>query len=596
VLLFFSACQKKHTEVKISLNEKLNFNFFEYFKIFKNQFASIDGYIIQNDSLITYYDTLKYFYSLRDYQPLFIKSFDDNDKVFSLISILERAGEYGLNPEQYHFSDIINDFAGATDTVPNLSRYYLLAMTELLVSDAILKYSYHLRYGIVNPKTLFPDTYFRPIDDSSKGSLLESLTQENFIRYLNDIQPKSKRYKDLQTELEHFESYKDSDWQIIPSLNIKLEPGDKNSSMVPIIKRLITLGFLDTSTVRIKDFNVYDTLLVNSLKHFQRVNGLNDDGVIGKNTIEHLNTAPQEYINKIKLNLERFRWNNYTDTAQYVLVNIPDFRLFIYDKGNEIFTSKVCVGRKRPSSYEKQLERYKKTRHWEDKPEDWQTPITNGELSYLVLNPTWSVPESIIREEIFQKVSKDSNYLIDHNFKVYLDTSEVDPAKITLNDLSAKEIPYKIVQGPGAGNALGKIKFIFPNRFGIYLHDTPTRPPFKYSNRAVSHGCIRVENPMPLAEFLLKDHPKWNIDFLKIEIGQKVEDKLKIAEYKKIRNKLRKDAEDQKTTEVYLSRKVPVFIDYYTAWVDENGEINFRDDVYNLDKILMEYLTTHNLL
>ncbi|MCW9096919.1 MAG: hypothetical protein OQJ93_05975, partial [Ignavibacteriaceae bacterium] len=204
---------------------------------------------------------MKYFYSLRDYQPLFIKSFDDNDKVFSLISILERAGEYGLNPEQYHFSDIINDFAGATDTVPNLSRYYLLAMTELLVSDAILKYSYHLRYGIVNPKTLFPDTYFRPIDDSSKGSLLESLTQENFIRYLNDIQPKSKRYKDLQTELEHFESYKDSDWQIIPSLNIKLEPGDKNSSMVPIIKRLITLGFLDTSTVRIKDFNVYDTLL-----------------------------------------------------------------------------------------------------------------------------------------------------------------------------------------------------------------------------------------------------------------------------------------------------------------------------------------------
>lgn len=596
MLLFFSACQKKHTEVKISLNEKLNFIFFEYFKIFKNQFASIDGYIIQNDSLITYYDTLKYFYSLRDYQPLFIKSFDDNDKVFSLISILERAEEHGLNPEQYHFSDIINDFAGATDTVPNLSRYYLLAMTELLVSDAILKYSYHLRYGIVNPKTLFPDTYFLPIDDSSKGSLLESLTQENLIRYLNDIQPKSKRYKDLQTELKHFESYRDSMWQVIPVPIKKIEEGDRDPSMALIINRLITLGFLDTSTVRNKDFNVYDTLLVNSVKHFQRLNGLNDDGVIGKNTIEHLNTTPQDYINKIKLNLERFRWNNYTDTAQYVLVNIPDFRLFIYDKGNEIFTSKVCVGRKRPSSYEKQLERYKKTRHWEDKPEDWQTPITNGELSYLVLNPTWSVPESIIREEIFQKVSKDSNYLIDHNFKVYLDTSEVDPDKITLSDLSAKEIPYKIVQGPGAGNALGKIKFIFPNRFGIYLHDTPTRPPFKYSNRAVSHGCIRVENPMPLAEFLLKDHTKWNIDFLKIEIGQMVEDKSKIVEYKKMRNKLRKDAEDEKTTEVYLSRKVPVFIDYYTAWVDENGEINFRDDVYNMDKILMEYLITHNLL
>jgi murein L,D-transpeptidase YcbB/YkuD len=218
----------------------------------------------------------------------------------------------------------------------------------------------------------------------------------------------------------------------------------------------------------------------------------------------------------------------------------------------------------------------------------------NGEISYLILNPTWNVPASIIREEIFQKVTEDSSYLLNHNFKVYLDTVEIDPMEVELSELSAEEVQYKIVQDPGDGNALGKIKFMFNNRFGVYLHDTPTRTPFNSSNRAVSHGCVRVETPLPLAEFLLKDHPKWNIDYLKIEIGQKVEDKSKISEYKKKRGALSKNSKDDKTTEIFLSKKVPLYIDYWTAWVDDNGEINFRDDVYSKDKILMENLFNQN--
>jgi murein L,D-transpeptidase YcbB/YkuD len=153
-----------------------------------------------------------------------------------------------------------------------------------------------------------------------------------------------------------------------------------------------------------------------------------------------------------------------------------------------------------------------------------------------------------------------------------------------------EKIPYKIIQDPGAGNALGKIKFIFNNPFGIYLHDTPTRPPFNYDNRAVSHGCVRVENPMPLAEFLLRNHPKWNIDFLKIEIGLNVDNKEAIKEFKEKRESLRKYASLGKTTDVILSKKVPIYIDYYTAWVDNNGVANFRADVYDRDKVLLEYL------
>jgi murein L,D-transpeptidase YcbB/YkuD len=201
-----------------------------------------------------------------------------------------------------------------------------------------------------------------------------------------------------------------------------------------------------------------------------------------------------------------------------------------------------------------------------------------------------------MREEIVQKMTKDSSYLRNHNFKVYSDTGEINPDDVNIIELSAEKIPYRIVQDPGAGNALGKIKFMFENRFGVYLHDTPTRLPFNYTNRAVSHGCVRVEKPMPLAEFLLKNHPKWNLDFLKIEIGQKVEDKSKISEYYKMRNSLRKNSKDNKTTEVFLSKKFPLYIDYFTAWVDDNGVINFRTDVYDRDKVLLEYLNSKKLI
>jgi len=440
VLLFISACEKKPAEPEKSLNVKLNFNFSEYSEIFKNQFVPIDEYIIQNDSLITYYDTLKYFYSLRDYQPLFIKSFDDNDNI--LISILEGAGEHGLNPQQYHFSDIINDFAGATDTVPNLSRYYLLAMTELLVSDAILKYSYHLRYGVVNPRELFPDSYFLPYDDSSKGNLLEPLRQENLVQYFNDIQPKSKRYRDLQEALKYYSRFEDLNWTLIPLPVSKIEVGTRDASLPEITEKLIALEYLDTSKNKISDPLLYDSLIAGAVKSFQRANGLNDDGVIGKNTIEILNTTPQQYIEKIKINLDRFRWNNYTDSTKYILVNIPDFMLYIFENGEEVFKSKVCTGGKRPKYYENQMKVFKKTKRWSDKPDDWETPNLYGQISYMVLNPTWNVPQSIMREEIVYKMKKDSSYLSSHNFKVYLDTLELNPDSIKISDLSVELVTH----------------------------------------------------------------------------------------------------------------------------------------------------------
>lgn len=543
-------------------------------------------------SKLNYLDTLKQYYKVYDYKPLFVKSFNEQSFIDSLLIIIEEVENHGLDKERYHFSMITNEFATALGgDSTNGNKYKHLFNTELLVTDAILKYAYHMRYGIINPKEFYITGYTLPVPDSASRDIFEPLSQDDVIQYLRDIQPKSKKYKQLQTALKHFRNYIGLEWEEIHTPAKKIEPGKTDSSIVQIAGRLITLGFLDTTEVKIDDYTFYDSIIVEGVKAFQRTNGLIDDGVIGKGTVDRLNTKPEEYVNKIKVNLERFRWIDYSDTAQYILVNIPDFRLYAIENGEEKFEIKVCTGRKRYANYENQYKYYMKSKNWRHKPEDWETPKLYGEISYLVLNPTWTVPISIMREEIAYKVRNDSNYLVNSNFKVLKNGVQINPLEVKPSDLNAGSIPYTIIQNPGAGNALGKIKFMFTNPFGVYLHDTPTRPPFSQANRAVSHGCVRVEKPLILAEYLLSNNSNWTLDFLKIEIGNRVDNKASIEEFRSKRTELRRGSSYGPTTDVKLEKKIPLFIDYYTVWVDANGVVNFREDVYNKDKKILEVIS-----
>jgi murein L,D-transpeptidase YcbB/YkuD len=387
---------------------------------------------------------------------------------------------------------------------------------------------------------------------------------------------------------------KNIEWKIIPSTGDKFKLGERYPQLKPIAERLILLGFIDTNKIVNKDFDVYDSAMVKAIAGFQKATGLMDDGSPGKPTIDKLNVTPQEYIEKIKLNLERFRWTHYTDSTRYILVNIPEFYLHVFENGQEKFNIKVCLGRRRAANYDERFQTYLKTRYWKNKPDDWETPMTSGEVTSLILNPTWTVPPTIIREEIYNESVKDTNYLRDKRFKVYKDGKEVDINEVDLRKYTPDKIPYSFVQDPGERNALGKLKFMFKNRYDIYLHDTPTRRPFTYAIRAVSHGCIRVEKPLILADYVLKDNSIWSLDYVKIEIGIRVDDKTKIAEFRQKRNQLRKNGAIGKTTEVKLEHSIPIFVDYFTSWVDDNGVINFRDDIYGKDKILRKYLFQSN--
>lgn len=587
VIVFFGCSKEPGKEV--GLNEKLQFNSSLYHTALKNRLLYKETGI-SNASVLNVKDTLFYYYAANSFQPVILQSFEEHGFVESILAILRKANEHGLNPEYYNVSLITNEFVNAVsgETIKT-ERYEHLSNAEILLADAIINYASHIKYGLVNPRELFADTYFLPVAESAERDMFESLKQPDILNYLIEIQPKNKKYKGLQAALKHFMKYENVKWQPIPEPLKKIEPGNTDPLITLIAERLITLEYIDTSVIKINDYSVYDSMLIGPVKEFQLRNGLIDDGIIGIATVEKLNVTPAEYIEKIKINLERFRWNDYSNTPQYIQINIPDFRLHVIENGEELFDIKVCTGIKRPANFKERFEYYSKTKKLSHKPDDWETPCFSAEISNLVLNPTWTVPQSIIREEIAREVRNDSLYLMRKNFTVYKDGSLVNPAEVKAHAF-INERGFTIVQDPGPLNALGRIKFMFKNPFGIYLHDTPSRAPFNKANRAVSHGCVRVEKPIMLSEYLLKNHSEWNIDYLKVEIGMPVEDNNIRSEYYQKRSSLRKNSGGGRPTELMLDKKIPLFIDYYTAWMDKEGKVHFRDDVYRKDKVIKEFI------
>lgn len=587
----YFGCNKKSPKVELGLNQQYNFIEEEYQNVLHNL---VKNYSPETFNLF-FADTLKIYYSLNNYKPIIAKSYEDKPVIDSLISVLSKSEEHGIDPNRYQIGLIerVFDSTFQNNLEPN-KRYEHLAELDFLLSHAILKYAFDLRYGVLNPKDIFPTIYFNmPVADSLQKKLFEPLEQSSIHQYLNNIQPKNPKYKLLQTALQKFESLKNIQWKKIPVPNRKIKLGDTDSLLEMISEKLILLDYLDTAKTKITNYHYYDSVIENSVRKFQEANGLAADGIISRNTIDKLNTSPEEYIKKIKINLERFRWFDYSDTSRYILVNIPEFKLHAFENGEEKFEIKVCTGRRRSAYVHQQLKQLKGSIPKNLRLEDWETPVLYSQISHLVLNPTWTVPKTIMREEIASKVKRDSAYLKKANFKVYKDGKSYDPALVKVEELYSGNKSYTIIQNPGAGNALGKIKFMFDNPFGVYLHDTPTRPPFNYANRAVSHGCVRVEKPLLLADFILNENSDWTLDYLKIETGYKVEDKTIIEEFKQKRNELRKGFSYGQTTEVRLKQTIPVFLDYYTAWVDKNGIINFRDDVYRQDQMISELLFEH---
>ena len=320
-----------------------------------------------------------------------------------------------------------------------------------------------------------------------------------------------------------------------------LKPGEK-SNAIPLIKeRLAATDELGECSLN--SSKLYDKCLLEAVKRFQKNNGLASSGVIGSKTLSALNESLASRAVKIEMNLDRIKQFNQRDEKYHVVINIPDFMLYFMENDQVKKKMRVIVGNKRHP-----------------------TPVFGSRVAYIVLNPYWNVPDSIIQKEFIPKMLKDPDAMKKQNINITKswakDAPLVDPSTVDWEEYrSSKTVPFRFAQPPGYGNALGKIKFIFPNDFSVYMHDTPTKRLFKRDTRAFSHGCIRLSEPMEM-----------------LRVFSEVDSNVNLGSSRSI-------LKGSKETNVYLAKSVPVDVVYLTAWVNPSGELQFRNDIYGYDKL-----------
>ena len=298
-------------------------------------------------------------------------------------------------------------------------------------------------------------------------------------------------------------------------------------------------------------------------------------------------------IQKIKLNMERLRWQMPIKTEEMVLVNIPDFSLTWFKKEDTLAHMNVCVGSKREATYADRMKIFLKTGSLDDKPKNHETPQLISTFNGIQVNPVWNIPVSIAQSEIYWMARRDPYYLSNSNIRVYYKGKQIyEPDTIQWNRYSRDKLPFTFKQGSGAGNALGKFKFVFDNSSSIYLHDTNNKNGFKLKNRAISHGCVRVENPLKFAELMVKD--EYQYDQLRMEINLPPIDTNRNNQFQKILAKKNDSTKVFKLKPSWFGTRkdIAVVIGYYTAWA-ENGKVEFRPDVYEYDSILWDAISKY---
>jgi murein L,D-transpeptidase YcbB/YkuD len=341
-----------------------------------------------------------------------------------------------------------------------------------------------------------------------------------------------------------------------------------------------------------------DTLLFNKTldapdlnQYLQQLQPKNEAYLALKKELAAINTnvldSPKlKRINTIKINMERLRWQIPVKDARYLWVNIPAFNLQWVEDKKVVFNMKVCVGQPKPAGYDTMLVRWLKTQNIDDKPQNHETTILCSRINTIQLNPTWNIPTSIAQNEIYYSVIKNPAYLANNNIRVYYKDKLVNPDTINWRRISRQKIPYKFKQDASELNALGKFKFIFDNESSIYLHDTPNKKAFFSSWRAVSHGCVRVDDPLKLTEALVNDTN--TVDNIRMEVGLKPVKDIDTTRYKAIQAKRAAPGFELKSKYISLKPDMQLFIDYYTCLPDETGKLVYYFDVYHMDDKLLK--------
>ncbi len=466
------------------------------------------------------------FYRERAYAP-FWTGFNDGARRRAFIEAVSRARQHALPEGRYEASRIRQQFR-------HISSARERGLLEVEMTRTFLQYAQDIQSGILNPRRLGDEFYVKP-PRRDRLATLKAFAKSSPRAFLRSLPPQSLAYQRLLKEKVRLEKVVGrGGWG--PKVTArKLRPGMSGKAVVALRARLSAMGYQ-----RLGISPDYDDSLQEAVQLFQIDHGLNADGVAGRGTLKALNVSAGKRLQQVIVGLERQRWLNKPLGARYIMVNLADYRAYVMDNGKPTLETRVVVGRT---------------------GKDYRTPEFEKMMTHLIVNPAWHVPQSIAGREYLPQLQKNPNALQRLGLEMSDDAGNpVDPTSIDYTQYDEKNFPFSLQQPPSAGNALGRVKFMFPNRFNIYLHDTPSKSLFGRDQRTYSHGCVRVQKPFELAYTLLAKQS---------------------ADPKGLFQRALASGEE---TQINLKTPVPVYLTYQTVWVTPQGRANFRMDPYGRDR------------
>jgi murein L,D-transpeptidase YcbB/YkuD len=471
-------------------------------------------------------------YAERDTAPRWLEGNRPNANARQLVDAVATADREGLRASDYDLDELADALRRTYDSGGVTAGK--LADLDLRLTGLYLDYGADLLTGRVDPAVINDGFLVRTRRREADSILVATAGARDFSAMLTELRPRSEQYQALLKVLGRYRELADSGgWKPVPGGAIR--PGERSGRIVLLRRHLAMTGDLQQAS----GDSLFDSVLQAAVDRFRARHDLPRAGGVDGATLAELNVPAAERLRQVELNLDRLRWVPNDFGARYVLVNIPEYQLHAFDGGREVLGMRVVVG----------------------KDYEHATPVFADTMTEVVFHPDWNVPASITLKEIWPAAKEDKDYLEDHGY-VVVDRKHpdvpLDPGDVDW-DADTTDFPYLIRQGPGERNALGNIKFLFPNRFAVYMHATPAQDLFRLRDRAASHGCVRLERPEAFARYVLAPEQGWD----SVRIHDALADTAQVS--------------------VHLSRGLPVYLLYLTAFVHD-GQVQFRRDVYGSDR------------
>lgn len=557
LLIVFSSC-KRNNFVDSSANAS-----FIALPFIENSGIKIDSTLINTSKD----ENFKAFYKKYNFETVW----NDKKQREFIINEISNAENEGLQAKDYNYSKL-KSFEEKFEELPDS----LIVKYDLLLTSSTQQYINHISKGKLNPKKIYTDWDLPEKKIDVNKILFDYIDNNNFKIAIEDCKPKHIIYKKLKSCLQILKTYPEQPIFGLVDLRERIIP-NKKSKYIPIIKkRLMYWGDMTEKDTILN--TTYNKKTQEAIKIFQARHGLRADGVIGRSTIEALNYTRNQRIEQVIANLERWRWFANDFSNHYLLINIPDYTIVAVKNGDTIQSQRVVVGR-----------------------DSRKTPILESKISNINLNPNWTVPPTILKEDIYPEAIKDKGIFKKKGLLIYdRKNNEVDPNSWTIEDANK----YKYVQNPSRNNSLGLMKINFPNKYSVYLHDTNHRDFFSLSYRSLSSGCVRLEKPLEMAAYILNDTTKWSLKRIKdttdIKYYYKIQKKKQEEINKKNAKLLAKNPKlviekkelpkpELKTIVIKVNEAILIHQLYWTAW-ENKGILNFREDIYCLDSDLYSKL------